>query len=210
MTQTQQEQPRAYRWVILIAACIIGFMLVGARETLGNFLKPITGELHWDRETISLIAAINLWLSGLLQPFTGYFMDRFGAKWLFTISVSLFGLGVVLVGFTHTAWYLAAVYGVLMGVAMAGASTSLTNTLVAQWFPAQRRAFAMSVNNAAVALGRLALIYCSFQALTLYGWRTSHIYLGAVILMVTIPAALLFPGHRTTTNQTGGAGRQQP
>ena len=46
MTQTQQEQPQAYRWVILTAACIIGFMLVGARETLGNFLKPITGELQ--------------------------------------------------------------------------------------------------------------------------------------------------------------------
>ena len=53
MTQTSQEQPPTYRWVILIAACIIGFMLVGARETLGNFLKPMTGELHWDRETIS-------------------------------------------------------------------------------------------------------------------------------------------------------------
>ena len=46
MTQTPQEQPPPYRWVILIAACLIGFMLVGARETLGNFLKPMTGELH--------------------------------------------------------------------------------------------------------------------------------------------------------------------
>ena len=97
MTQTSQEQPLAYRWVILAAACIIGFMLVGARETLGNFLKPITEELHWDRETISLIAAINLWLSGLLQPFTGHIMDRFGAKWLFASSVAVYGLGVLLV-----------------------------------------------------------------------------------------------------------------
>jgi len=210
MTQTQRAQQPAYRWVIVVAACVIGCMLTGMRATLGNFLKSITAELHWNRETISLIAAINLWLSGLFQPFTGYVMDRFGAKWLFTISVSLYGLGVVLVGFTHTVWYLVAVYGVLMGAAMAGASTSLTNTLVAQWFPAQRRAFAISVNNAAVALGRLALIYFSFQALTLYGWRTSHVYLGVVILIVTIPAALLFPGHRTMTDKTGGAVRQQP
>jgi MFS family permease len=210
MAQTEHEQPQTHRWVILVAACVIGCMLTGMRATLGNFLKSIIAELHWDRETISLIAAINLWVSGIFQPCTGYIMDRFGAKWLFTISVSLYGLGVVLVGFTHTVWYLVAVYGVLMGIALSGASTTLTDTLVAQWFPAQRRAFAISVNNAAVALGRLALIYLSFQALTLYGWRTSHIYLGAVLLMVAIPAALLFPGHRTTTNQTGGAGRQQP
>ena len=68
MTQTQQEQPQAYRWVILTAACIIGFMLVGARETR-EFSQAYHWELHRDRETISLIAAINLWLSGLLQPF---------------------------------------------------------------------------------------------------------------------------------------------
>jgi hypothetical protein len=50
MTQTQQEQRQAYRWVILTAACIIGFMLVGARETLGNFLKPITGTALGSRD----------------------------------------------------------------------------------------------------------------------------------------------------------------
>jgi len=209
MTQTQQEQPRAYRWVILTAACIIGFMLVGARETLGNFLKPITGELHWDRETISLIAAINLWLSGLLQPFTGHILDRFGARWLFVISVTLYGVGVLLVSFTHTAWYLVAVYGVLVGSATAGSSISLSNTLVAQWFPAQRRAFAISINNASVALGRLVLIYLSFYAFTLYGWRWTHIYLGVAILLVTIPAALLFPGHRSTAENRAQAARQR-
>jgi len=210
MTQTQHAQQPAYRWVILVAACVIGFMLTGMRATLGNFLKSITGELSWDRETISLIAAINLWLSGLLQPFTGHIMDRFGGKWLFAISVSLYGLGVVLIGFTHTVWYMVAVYGVLIGAATAGSSISLSNVLVAQWFSARRRALAISVNNAAVALGRLALIYLSFQALTLYGWRASHIYLGAAILIVTIPAALLFPGHRTTTDTSASTVRQQP
>src|SRR5215470_5321894 len=209
MTQTQQEQPRAYRWVILTAACIIGFMLVGARETLGNFLKPITGELHWDRETISLIAAMNLWVSGLLQPFTGHIMDRFGAKWLFASSVTLYGLGVLLVGFTHTAWYLILVYGVLVGAATAGSSSSLSNVLVAQWFPAQRRAFAISLSNACISLGRLALIYLSFHALTLYGWRWTHIYLGVAILMVTIPAALLFPGYRSMAENRAQEARQR-
>jgi len=209
MAQAQQAQPQSYRWVILTAACIIGFMLVGARETLGNFLKPITGELHWDRETISLIAAINLWLSGLLQPFTGHIMDRFGAKWLFAISVTLYGAGVLLVSFTHTAWYLVIVYGVLVGSATAGSSISLSNALVAQWFPAPRRAFAISVNNACVALGRLALLTLSFYAFTLYGWRWTHIYLGAAILLVTIPAALVLPGHRATTAHRAQAARRR-
>src|SRR4029450_12722371 len=49
-----------------------------------------------------------------------------------------------------------------------------------------------------LALGRLALLTLSFYAFTLYGWRWTHIYLGAGILLVTIPAALVLPGHRST------------
>lgn len=207
MTHTQPDQPQAYRWVILASACLMGFMLVGARETLGNFLKPITTELQWDRETISLVAAINLWLSGLLQPFTGYIMDRFGPKWLMTTSVALYGIGVLLVAFTHSVWYLVVVYGILVGSATAGSSISLTNAMVAQWFPAQRRAFAISLNNAGVALGRLALLSLSFYALTFYGWRSAHIFLGVAILVVAIPAALLLPRYQSSSAGSGGRAR---
>src|SRR4029450_5530957 len=49
-----------------------------------------------------------------------------------------------------------------------------------------------------LALGRLALLTLSFYAFTLYGWRWTHIYLGAGILLVTIPAALVLPRHRST------------
>ncbi|MGE3536879.1 MAG: MFS transporter [Candidatus Tectimicrobiota bacterium] len=209
MTQTSDTSASSYRWVILGAAFLIGFMLVGMRETLGNFFKEITGELQWDREKMSLVAAINLWLSGLLQPFTGHILDRFGARWLFVTSVAFYGLGVALVAFTHSFWYLVAVYGVLLGAATAGSSISLSNALVAQWFPAQRRAFAISLNNAGVALGRLTLLALSYQALLLYGWRQSHLYLGLAILAVTIPAALVLPGRRRATDNAAHNARQQ-
>lgn len=209
MTQTQDSQSSSYRWVILGAAFIIGFMLVGMRESLGNFFKEITGELHWDREKMSLVAAINLWLSGLLQPFTGHILDRCGARWLFVISVAFYGLGVALVAFTQSFWYMVAIYGVLIGAATAGSSISLSNALVAQWFPAERRAFAISLNNAGVALGRLVLLTLSYQALVLYGWRQSHIYLGLAILVITIPAALTFPGRRRAADQAAQVARQQ-
>lgn len=206
----EAQHTNRYRWVILVAACVIGFMTVGMRETLGNFLKTIITDLNWNYETISIIVAINLWLSGLLQPFTGHVMDRFGPKWLFVISVTLYGLGVGLMGFTQSVGYLTLVYGILLGSATAGASISLSNAVVAQWFPPHRRAFAISINNAAVALGRLGLVTVSYALLTLYSWRTSHMYLGALILIFTIPAALLLPQRRLASGKTPGAARPQP
>jgi MFS family permease len=205
MTQAQEEQQKhVYRWVILVAVCIIGFMTMGTRATLGNFFKSIIADLHWDRGTISFVVAMNLWISGCLQPFTGNVMDRFGAKWLFVASVTAYGLGVALIGFTNSLGYLVLVYGFVVGAATAGASISLTNALVAQFFR-ERRALAMSINNASAALGQLFLVYISYLLLESSGWRMSHLYLGIAVLMVTIPMALLVPRH-SASSFTGGRG----
>ncbi|MEE9146514.1 MAG: MFS transporter, partial [Candidatus Tectomicrobia bacterium] len=83
MKQTEQEREHnVYRWIILAAAFAIVFTTMGTRSTLGVFFKAIINDLHWNRSTISMVIAINMWLSGLLQPFAGYVMDRYGAKWL--------------------------------------------------------------------------------------------------------------------------------
>src|SRR5688572_31214379 len=141
-----QPQKQAYRWVLLVAVCLIGFMTMGTRATLGNFFKTIIADLSWDRGTISFVVAVNLWISGLLQPFTGHLMDRFGARWLFAISVTVYGLGVALIGFTSSFAYLLVIYGIIVGAANAGSSISLTNALLAHWFR-DWRALAMSINN---------------------------------------------------------------
>ena len=191
MTQTQPaQQQQSYRWVILVAMCVIGFMTIGTRSTVSSFLKTIIADLGTNRETISFIVADNIWLSGLLQPFAGYIMDRFGARGLFTASVALYGRG-------HWAhWSYAtvsgtcsSVYGVLVGAASAGASMSLTNALLAQWFK-DWRALAMSINNAGGAVGTLFVVgTMSPWLLSSFGWRLSHIYLG-----VADPAAGNAPG----------------
>src|SRR5262247_2907598 len=121
-----QGQKPAYRWFLLVALCLIGFMTIGTRATLGNFFKTIIADLSWDRATISFVVAVNLWISGLLQPFTGHLMDRFGARWLFAISVTTYGLGVALMGFTNSVGYLLVIYGIMAGAASAGSSMSLS------------------------------------------------------------------------------------
>src|SRR6266568_868913 len=200
MTQTQQAQrQQSYRWVILIAMCVIGFLTIGTRSTVSSFLKTIIADLGTNRETISFIVATNIWLSGLLQPFAGYIMDRFGARGLFMISVPLYGLGIGLMGFTYNVWYLLIIYGVLVGAASAGASMSLTNALLAQWFK-DWRALAMSITNAGGAVGTLFLVgTMSPWLLSSFGWRLSHVYLGAVVLLLAAPMALFIPRRRTAS-----------
>src|SRR5262245_22301557 len=161
-------------------------MTIGTRATLGNFFKTIIADLSWDRGTISFVVATNLWISGLLQPFTGHLLDRFGARWLFVISVTAYGFGVMLISFTYSSGYLLVIYGIMLGAATAGSSISLTNALLAQWFQ-DGRALAMSVNNASAAVGQLFLVYISYLLLESSGWRQSHVLLGLAVLLVAIP-----------------------
>jgi MFS family permease len=196
--------------VILAAVCAIGFMTVGTRATVSSFLKTIITDLESSRGTVSFIVAVNIWLSGLLQPFAGHIMDRFGARGLFTASIALYGLGIVLIGITHSVWYLLIIYGVVVGVASTGASMSLSNALVAQWFR-EWRGLAMGINNAGAALGSLFLVgYISPWLLSSSGWRLSHVYLGAAVLVVAVPMALLIPRRRTLADGSATTPGVQP
>jgi len=77
---------------------------------------------------------------------------------------------------------------------------SLTNALVAQWFR-DWRAFAMGINNAGGALGTLFLVgTMSPWLLSTSGWRLSHVYLGAAVLLLAVPMALLIPRHRAAAS----------
>jgi MFS family permease len=206
----QAQQTAAYRWVILVAMCMIGFMTVGTRSTVSSFLKTIIADLGTNRETISFIVAVNIWLSGLLQPFAGYVMDRFGARELFTASVALYGVGIGLIGLTQSVSYLLVVYGMVVGAATTGASMSLSNALVAQWFR-DGRALAMGINNAGAALGSLFLVgYVSPWLLSSSGWRLGHVYLGVAILLVAVPMALLIPRRHSVAEGSASTPGQPP
>jgi MFS family permease len=210
MTEAQQAQrTESYRWVILAAVCVMGFMTVGSRSTVSSFLKTIITDLGTNRETISLVVAINIWLSGLLQPFAGHVMDRFGARGLFAASIALYGAGIGLIGLTQSVWYLLVMYGIVVGAAATGASMSLTNALVAQWFR-DWRALAMGINNAGAALGSLFLVgYVSPRLLSSSGWRMGHVYLGITVLLVAVPMALLIPRRRRPTGSGASTAEQQ-
>src|SRR5262245_48169620 len=67
-------------WWIVVAAGMILAINMGIRQTFGLFLKPITTDLHVNRQTFAFsIALLNL-LWGAGSPFAGALSDKFGAR----------------------------------------------------------------------------------------------------------------------------------
>lgn len=207
---SQQAEQASYRWVILAVTVAMAFMITGSRSTLGVFFKSIVSDLGWDRGRISMIIAINIWLSGFLQPFTGHLMDRYGPKWIFLISMSTFGIGIGLISLTQSFGYLLLIYGIVVAAAMAGSSNSLTNALVAKCFPSHQRGFAIGINNAGSAIGQLTLVWFTTLMLQVSGWRSSHVYLGLAIVVITAPLTFLIPRRLQSAGSVSAARGQAP
>ena len=82
MTGAQQAQrTAAYRWVILVAMCMIGFMTVGTRSTVSSFLKTIIADLGTNRETISFALAVLALLGASLVSF-GIAERRYSVRYI--------------------------------------------------------------------------------------------------------------------------------
>ncbi|MCZ6873382.1 MAG: MFS transporter [bacterium] len=130
-------------------------------------------------------------------------------RWLFIVSTARFGVGWI--GLTQSVGYLLLIYGVILGFATAGSSNSVTNALVAKWFPAHRRGLAIGINNAGAALGQLTLVWISTLMSQMNGWRSSHIYLGLAIVVITVPMTCLIPRRsQQAANALASTGQAAP
>ena len=182
-------KPIYYGWWIVLASFAVAFYVAGTIfYGFTAFIEPLAREFGWSYTQISLAASLRGLEMGLLAPFVGILVDRFGSRKLLLSGVLVLGCGLILLGFTQS---LAMFYGAFLLIAFgAGGCTSVvTMTAVANWFE----------KNVGRAMGLTA---CGFGAsgliipvivwlIAAFGWRTTLIILGIGMWIVGIPAAIV-------------------
>jgi MFS family permease len=157
--------------VTLVVSCLIIHWLSFAALPL---LLPLIRE---DFE-ISFTQAGMLSVAGALsytlcQVPSGYLADRFGPKRLFFIGLLGWSLLSVSFGLIHAFWF------VLLNQFVAGAFRAMVFvpglTLLAAWFPRERRATAMSLALVGGAVGSVLLSLIGPWLAQLQGWRATYI-----------------------------------
>jgi OFA family oxalate/formate antiporter-like MFS transporter len=182
-------KPIYYGWWIVMASFVVAFYVGGAVfYGFTAFIEPLAREFGWSYTQISLAASLRGLEMGLLAPFVGILVDRFGSRKLLLSGVLVLGFGLILLGFTQS---LAMFYGAFLMIAFgAGGCTSVvTMTAVANWFE----------KNVGKAMGLTA---CGFGAsgliipvivwtIAVFGWRTTLIILGIGMWIIGIPATIV-------------------
>lgn len=133
------ENLMSKRWIIAIAGIII-MTLLGTVYAWSVFVKPVIAATGWEKTAVATTFMIIIGMIGLSAAFGGLLVDKKGPKFVCTIGVILYGIGVLLGGLalkSGNIWFLYIGYGFIGGLGNGLAYVVPIATLI-RWFPDRR------------------------------------------------------------------------
>jgi predicted MFS family arabinose efflux permease len=167
--------------------------------TFGIFLKPLTAEFHWTRESVSLAFGLAALTVAAASPLLGQLLDRFPSRRIILPCVVVFGLAFCSLGLlTSNLLQLYATF-ILMGLVGNGGTQMAYARPVSTWF-LRRRGVALACVMAGSGTGAMIFPPLAQHLIDGMGWRTAYFLLGSLVFLLGIPLTAWFvrehPGYR--------------
>jgi predicted MFS family arabinose efflux permease len=178
-------------WRIALAAagCVFVSFASLLVFTFSVFLKPITLEFGWSRESASLAFGIAAMTVAACSPPLGLLLDRFPARRIVLPCITIFGCAFASLSFmTNHLWHFYATFFVL-GIVGNGTAQLAYSRAVTTWFR-ERRGAAFAVLMTGSAMGAMIWPPIAQALIGAFGWRNTTVILGAVVLLVGWPLAM--------------------
>lgn len=186
--------------VILLGAVTVA-VAMGARQSFGLFLQPVSATLSTGRETFSLSIAVQNIMFGL--PLAGMIADRIGPRWVVAAGAAVYALGFALLSLAASAATLYVGLGLMVGLALSATSYVVILGAVAQVVPAERRGTAFGIITAAGSFGTFAVVPAMQWLIGAVQWQAALLYAALVVGSI----ALLAAGLPVRSTATAGAGQ---
>src|SRR6202162_8333 len=180
---------------VLICGGLILTLAMGIRHGFGLFLQPMTGDLHWSRETFALALAVQNLVWGATQPFAGMLADKYGSGRVVLGGSLLYVLGLLLMAHPGAPWQFVMSAGVLIGIGLSGVTFSVVSGVLGRAYPPEKRSMALGISAAAGSFGQFAMLPLTQWLLANVGWYGALLTLAAVALLMAPLAAALVERH---------------
>lgn len=147
------------KYAFVVVAVIFFSLLVsaGLRSTPSVLIVPLEQAFGWSRSTISLAAAIGIFLYGLAGPFAAVAMEHFGLRRVLIGALLLMAASSAASAFMTESWHLLLTWGVFSGIGSGAVAVVLGATIVNRWFTT-RRGLMMGLLTASTATGNLLFL----------------------------------------------------
>jgi MFS family permease len=171
-------------WIILVAA--VGMMASYPPTVVYNFtvfLKALSQELQWGRSDLSFAYTLASIAAIICSPFVGLFIDRFGARIVVVVSMSI--LGLVMMSLYVLPVSLPIFYGVylLLGAIGTGNTPVPFSSVISRWFE-KRRGLALGLTMTGLGVGAFITPLLSQYLISRYGWQSAYLVIGFIVIAV--------------------------
>jgi MFS family permease len=171
-----------YGWWMVWAGLTIQVLVGGLiMQAFSSYAAILRAEFGWSKTMISSAFAMTRVESGILGPFQGWAIDKFGPGRIARIGVLIMSLGFFAFSQIHTPWqFFGAYFLIAVGSSLAGFMT-LTVAIV-NWFE-KKRAMALGLMSSGFAIGGLFVPAVVFS-MEHWGWRETAFGSGVLVLIV--------------------------
>ena len=177
MSLQTQAGPRTRVRFFILSLLTIGTMINYLdRTVLGIAAPSLTKELGFSVATMGIVFSAFSWTYAAMQIPGGIFLDRFGTRLTYFLSLTFWSLSTLLHGLATN---LATLLTFRFALGVSEAPCFPTNSrVVATWFPQQERAFATGVYTVGEYVGLAFLSPLLFWIMGAFGWRALFFVVG--------------------------------
>ena len=194
--------PNKAALITLIAACLVVIISLGIRQTFGLFFFDFEVDLGCTQTEFGFAMGIQLLFWGLLGPIFGIITDKFSGRVAVFIGFLFYLAGIYFLNYgPNTGFWFTFDIGILIGIGLAATAISIPVSIVSKHFPLNTRTIAIGIVTAAGSFGYfVSPMYTKFT-LTTFGWNTTLVIFGAMILVGLIISLFLSTNTQETIKE---------
>jgi predicted MFS family arabinose efflux permease len=189
---TNDQAKNSWLFITLAAAAML-MITMGARQSQGLFVFPISGSTGVGIAAISFAMAVGQFVWGAVAPIAGMLADRFGSARVLVGGVLVLALGTALTPLLATSSGLILTIGILSALGSGAGSFSMLVGTVMKRLPPAHRGPAAGMITAGGSFGQFVFAPIAQTLISLWGWMGAMWSL-SVIALFALPLVRFISG----------------
>lgn len=199
---------------VVATSAVALFIIFGIRLSFSVFFAEFISVEGWSSAQGSSIFSVSMLAFAISAPPTGFLLDRYGPRVVFSVGAALLGVGLYMSSRAQSIEALIFAYGVVGGVGLGVIGLGPMAGNITSWVPPAARGRAIGIAFAGTGLGSLIFVPLSERLITIFGWRQTYLILSGVCFFVLVPMLLTLlrkpPPRQPTPDATGTTARAIP
>lgn len=184
-----------YGWVIVAIGLISMVFWMGIRSNFSVFYVALLDEFGWNRGNSAGVQSVAMIFYTFCAPVVGGLIDRYGPRKIIATGVLVLSFGLMLCALIQNLAQFFLFYSVIMGVGITSIGIVSYSAIIAHWFE-KKRGLASGIAVSGMGLGTFLMVPLAQQLISVWGWRTSFLIFGILVVLILLPLNGIFLRHK--------------